>query len=91
MWTWIAGFVAAVNVVAFFYMGFDKLRAARGWRRIPEAHFFVLAAATGAVGVWLASAAFRHKTIKSSFRRKLVFATLANGVWIWLGLRLGGA
>lgn len=91
MWTWIVGFVAAVNVAAFLYMGLDKLRAARGWRRTPELHFYVLAAATGAIGVWLATLAFRHKTIKTSFRRKLVLATLVNVVWIWLGVRLGGS
>ena len=74
--------VAFVNVVGLLAMGIDKFCAWRGMRRIPEAYLLSIAAFTGAPGVWLGTIAFRHKTVKSSFRRKLVAATLVNVVWL---------
>ncbi len=86
MQVWIV-LVIAVNLSAFVAMGWDKRQATRGGSRVPEKTLFLLAALTGAVGVWAARPVFRHKTIKRSFIWKLVAATAVNGVWIALWIR----
>ena len=73
--------VAVVNVWTFLAFGVDKWRAKRGRRRIPEARLLLLMWLTGFVGGWLGSHLFRHKTVKRSFRLKMVFVTGLNPVW----------
>lgn len=52
----------ACSTVEFILCGCDKFFAKHGRRRIPEKHFFWLAAAGGAPGLWLGMITFRHKT-----------------------------
>lgn len=73
-----------INVVAFAVMGFDKLSARRQVRRVREATLLKFAAFGGCVGVFAGAAAFRHKTVKTPFRRKLWLVSLLNLLWIWL-------
>lgn len=80
-------FVVIANVVGFAAMGFDKLLAIRGARRIPELHLYVIAALTGAIGVWGGASVWRHKTVKRSFRVRAALATAVNALWVWLYLR----
>ena len=54
--------VGAMSLALFLVMGFDKLRARRGGRRVPEKRLFLLALLGGAWGGWLGMYAFRHKT-----------------------------
>ena len=89
MQRWILGAVLVVNVLTFISFALDKWKARRGAWRIPEAQLLVLSACTGAPAGWLAMTLFRHKTIKLSFRVKMVLATLVNVVWIWLWWRYG--
>lgn len=78
----------AANLVALFTMGIDKFNATRGWRRVPEKNLYLLAALTGAPGIWAGARLFRHKTIKRSFRIRLILASAVNLVWltIWIWL-----
>ena len=69
-----------VNLVGFFAMGIDKLRAVRGGHRIPERHFFLLSALGGGSAVALGIIVFRHKLRKISFKA---------GIGIAFGLHLG--
>lgn len=62
-----AVFILLLNIVSFFLMGFDKLRAKKQGQRIPELTFMLLAACGGAVGILLAMILFKHKTSKSKF------------------------
>jgi uncharacterized membrane protein YsdA (DUF1294 family) len=76
--TWyhlLAGWVVSVNLVAFGYYGFDKMRAGAQGRRVPEVVLHGLALLGGSLGAYLGMRLFRHKTIKSSFR--LVFWWIA--------------
>jgi uncharacterized membrane protein YsdA (DUF1294 family) len=82
--------ILAINVVTFLVFGFDKWRARREKRRIPEAWLLTLSAATGCIGGWIAMSTFRHKTKKRSFQLKMIGVTLLNGLWVWLYLRFSG-
>jgi len=82
--------VAAVNVVTFFVFGWDKWRARRGGRRVPEATLWWLTFATGLVGAWTAMSVFRHKTRKSSFRTRMWWITVLNPLWVILWAQFVG-
>ena len=58
----------AVNLISFFLMKWDKARAAKGARRIPERMLFIWAACFGALGGTLGMFLCRHKTKHWYFR-----------------------
>ena len=61
-------YLAAMNLLLFGLMGFDKARAENhGWR-IPESRLFFYAVAGGSLGGLLGMYLFRHKTRHASFR-----------------------
>lgn len=79
--------LGSINLWTFLYFGFDKWRARRGGRRIPEAVLQVLALLGGSPGALAAMEIFRHKTIKGPFR--ILFwciVALQAGVLGWLVL-----
>lgn len=61
-------YLLAINVITFFVYGIDKLKAKKGWWRIPEATQLLLAALYGSVGAWLGMKVWRHKTMHKKFR-----------------------
>ena len=61
-------YLLAVNVVAFFIYGVDKLKAKKGKWRIPESTLLLLAAVGGSVGAWLGMSLWRHKTQHKKFK-----------------------
>lgn len=65
---WIAGWVLAINAVAFGFYGLDKRAARRQQRRVPENALHGLALLGGSAGALLGQRVFRHKTAKSSFQ-----------------------
>lgn len=90
MTPWVVA-LAAWNAAVFLLFAWDKQRARRGGRRVPESWLLVPSACGACVGAWLACAAFRHKTRKQSFRAKLVLATALNALWVWLWWRARSA
>ncbi|WP_164102432.1 DUF1294 domain-containing protein [Candidatus Laterigemmans baculatus] len=62
-----AGLVAMSSCVSFVAYGFDKRRATRGGRRIPERTLHLLALAGGWPGALWGQRHFRHKTRKVRF------------------------
>mgnify|MGYP004473881375 CR=1 FL=1 len=58
----------AVSVIGAIVCIYDKLAAARGWRRVPERTLLLSAAVGGSVGFLLGMRAFHHKTLKPKFR-----------------------
>lgn len=60
--------MAFMSVLSFTLYGFDKFRATRGGRRIPERTLHILAFLGGWPGALYAQQTFRHKTQKAAFR-----------------------
>lgn len=81
-----------LNVLAFFLFGFDKRRARGAGRRTPEATLLLVSWLGGFVGGWWGMSVFRHKTKKTSFRVKMILATLLSPGWLlaWHGLGFSG-
>ena len=55
-------YVAAMTLIAFLVMGWDKLCAQRDARRVSEKTLFLLAIIGGSIGSIAGMYAFRHKT-----------------------------
>ncbi|WP_171101694.1 MULTISPECIES: DUF1294 domain-containing protein [unclassified Ruegeria] len=66
MWI-VVMYLWAVNALALLAFGWDKLRAGRRKRRIPERRLLWLAALGGSPGAVLGRWIFKHKTRKSRF------------------------
>ena len=74
------------NVITFLLMGVDKLIAKMDGWRVSEATLLGTAFCMGAVGSFLGSRVFHHKTLKKKFRIGLPLALLVNAavvVVIW--------
>lgn len=74
--------VLALNMLALLVYGFDKWRAGRGGRRVPEATLLWLLFLGGVVGAWVGMQWFRHKTQKMSFRWRAIALTVVNPLWL---------
>jgi uncharacterized membrane protein YsdA (DUF1294 family) len=87
---WLGCWLAAVNGVTFGYYAYDKARASRGGRRVPEIVLHGLSVAGGSPAAFLAMRLFRHKTIKSKFR---IFywciVVLQAALFVWIVTKLG--
>ncbi|MDO5142037.1 MAG: DUF1294 domain-containing protein [Eubacteriales bacterium] len=57
----------AVSLIGAAVCGYDKLAAARAWRRVPERTLFFWALVGGGPGVYLTMRLIRHKTLHRSF------------------------
>ena len=81
--------VALMSLVTFAAYGFDKRRAQRDGRRVPEKTLHLMALLGGWPGAWAGRKTFRHKTQKLSFR--IVFwmcvvlhiAAVGGMVFLW--------
>lgn len=60
-------YMAVMNLIGFFLMGIDKMKARKHRRRVPERTFFVIGILSGSVGVFLGMQVFRHKTRHMKF------------------------
>lgn len=61
-------YIAAINIIAFIVYGIDKLKAKKGYWRIPESTLLLLAAFGGSIGAWCGMMVWRHKTKHLKFR-----------------------
>lgn len=60
--------VLGLSLVAFVFYGFDKRRARRNGRRVPENTLHLLALFGGWPGALAGQKVFRHKTQKTRFQ-----------------------
>jgi len=61
-------FFIAINIIAFFFFGLDKLKSRLVQRRISEQALWVVALLGGSVGALAGMYFFHHKTQKPSFQ-----------------------
>ncbi|WP_145949622.1 DUF1294 domain-containing protein [Paenibacillus sp. Y412MC10] len=73
-------YIAAINLIGFLMMGYDKKQAIRGARRIPEKNLFFISFIGGALGSFLGMRKFRHKTKHQSFVIGIPFLIVVNVV-----------
>ena len=82
-WAWLA----AMNAAAVLVYAWDKHRALRDLRRVPEAVLLGLALLGGSPGAIVAMAALRHKTRKIGFllpfAAVLVVQVVGVAWWLW--------
>lgn len=81
----------AWNLTSFLVFGWDKWRARRRGRRVPERRLLLLAFLLGAPGAWLGVRTFRHKTGKMAFlawlRVALGFNLALLAAFLWWRIR----
>ncbi len=88
MGAWLALWVLALSITAFFIYGFDKSQAQRGGLRIPEAILHALSLLGGSPGAFLAMRVFHHKTSKRGFQTVFwLIVVVQIGVLAYLLLR----
>jgi len=61
-------YLICINLVSFFIIGYDKMKANLNTRRIPEKTLWLVALIGGSLGTLLGMNYFRHKTQKNSFQ-----------------------
>lgn len=87
---WFLYPLIAINIFSFLLFGFDKFRALRHGRRVPEKTLFLITFLAGSVGSLLGMYTFRHKTSKTSFQiviALLVLVQLAIVAFVWQQIR----
>lgn len=60
-------YVIVINIITLILYGIDKLKAKKGWWRIPEATLLIFAIIGGSVGALCAMKLFHHKTMHKKF------------------------
>ncbi len=79
------GIFAVINLFSFIVTGNDKRKSMRsGADRTPEGLLFFMAAAFGALGVYVGMFTFRHKTKKWYFQLGIPLLILQNIATIYV-------
>lgn len=82
--------LAVTNLLSLIAMGMDKLAARAHKGRVPETLLFTLAVLGGWPAGIVAMEAFRHKTLKKSFRLTYIaLATLNLGLMVMVSASWG--
>ena len=79
-------YLFAINIVAFFTFGIDKLKAKHDKWRIPESTLLSMAVLGGSIGALAGMKVWRHKTLHDKFRigiPVIIALQIAAVVW-WI-------
>ena len=86
---WAAWAILALSAVAFALHGWDKWRAKREARRVPETVLHTFELLGGWPGALVARHLFRHKTVKLGYRVVFWLCALVNAAVV-AGIALAG-
>ncbi len=79
-------YLCVINVATFFLYGYDKRKAVKNKRRVPEKVLHLWALFGGSIGAFVGQRIFRHKIAKASFQLAffaLIILQLSILVFIW--------
>lgn len=71
-------YLVIINLITFITYGLDKLKAKKGFWRIPESTLFLLVFVGGSIGAWLGMQAFHHKTLHKKFKLGIPLILIAQ-------------
>lgn len=80
-------YLVIINLITFITYGVDKLKAKKGYWRIPESTLLLLAFVGGSMGAWLGMQAFHHKTLHKKFKLGvplILMAQVAFALYIYI-------
>ena len=81
-------YVIIINVLAYVMMWYDKRKAIKKQRRIPEKQLFTLAFFMGALGIYAGmKAPIYHKVAKPLFKFGIPLVIILNVFVVYLVLR----
>lgn len=85
----IVGYYLLITVITFFLYGFDKWKARKNLRRIPETTLLGLSFLGGCIGALIGMFLFRHKTQHWKFKVLVPLSVLFHaGLWIYITLNV---
>lgn len=61
-------YLILINIIGLLFMHIDKIKAKKGFIRIPEKTLFLIAILGGSIGMIIGMYVFRHKTKKTKFK-----------------------
>lgn len=80
-------YLVIINLITFITYGVDKLKAKKGYWRIPESTLLLLAFVGGSMGAWLGMQTFHHKTLHKKFKLGIpliLMAQVAFALYIYI-------
>lgn len=86
---WVAAYLATINAATLALYAWDKHRAVRGRRRVPELALLAIALAGGTPAAALAMTTLRHKTRKPAFLAAFAGVVAVQGAALVLWLSRG--
>lgn len=89
LWWLVFGAYAGASLVTFVLFAWDKNRAARQGRRVPESVLHTCELLGGWPGALLAMQAVKHKRRKPSYWLVTVAITVLHAA-VWVGVYVGG-
>lgn len=86
----LLGWILVLSLATFAVAVFDKSRARRGGRRVPEATLLGMALVGGSPGLLAAMLVARHKTRKLAFLLPFVLIVALQAAALWWAYGEGG-
>ena len=82
--SFVVAYILGFGLITFLTYGYDKVRAVRHGRRVPELALQSLSVLGGALGGWAGMLVWRHKTQHTSFWIAQIVGTVVIVAALWL-------
>lgn len=78
----VLAWLLSINAVTLLVFGWDKWAARANRRRVAEWDLLMLVLLGGTIGALVAMPLFRHKTLKTAFRRRFWLVLILQGILV---------